>query len=406
MIQLKKVTKDMFWIGGNDRRLALFENVFPIPNGISYNSYFINDEQTVILDTVDRSISEVFFENISYLLNGRKLDYVVVNHMEPDHAATLSELILRYPETKIICNARTVTMMHQFFDFDIDNRAIIMKEKDTITIGRHTLQFIMAPMVHWPEVMVTYDTTDKVLYSADAFGTFGALNGHIFADKVDFETFWLPEARRYYTNIVGKFGQAVQALLSKTSILDIAMICPLHGPVWRTNIGWYLEKYQKWSSYTPEDQAVMIAYASVYGNTENAVNILASELDELGVENIKIYDVSKTHTSELVSEAFRCSHLVFASITYNGGIFCNMETLLRDLQTHNIQNRTIAFMENGSWTLTAGSKMSELCSSMKNMTLINSMIQIHSTLKKEQYEEIKELAVNIYASMHMQVSNK
>ena len=348
MYCIKKIKDDLFWVGGTDRRLTLFENAFPIPRGVSYNAYVLKDEKTVLFDTVDNAIGDQLFENLEAVLEGRTLDYVIVNHMEPDHASTLSEVVRRYPEVKIVCNAKTVAIIKQFFEFDIDSRAVIVKENDTFCTGKHTYTFVMAPMVHWPEVMVTYDMTDKILFSADAFGTFGAMNGNIFADEVNFERDWLDDARRYYTNIVGKFGTSVQTLLKKAAGLDIQMICPLHGPVWRENISWYVDKYLTWSSYAPEERAVMIAYGSIYGNTENAANILACRLADRGVRNIAVYDVSSTHPSVLVSEAFRCSHLVFASVTYNGGIFTNMERVLGDLKAHALQNRTVALMENGS----------------------------------------------------------
>ena len=356
----KKIYEDLYWVGGNDRRLALFENIYPISRGVSYNSYVLLDEQTVLLDTVDRAINDLFFENLEHVLAGRTLDYVIVNHMEPDHCASLAELVLRYPEIKIVCNAKTLGIIRQFYRFDADSRALIIKEGDTLSTGKHTLTFVMAPMVHWPEVMVTYDTTDKTLFSADAFGTFGALNGNLFADEVNFETEWLDDARRYYTNIVGKYGPQVQALLKKAAGLEIRMICPLHGPIWRENIGWFLDKYQHWSSYTPEDQSVVIAAGSVYGNTMNAAEILAGMLADRGVKNIKLYDVSNTHPSILVSEAFRCSHLVFAGSTYNNGIFTPMETVLLDLAAHNLQNRTVALIENGTWAPVSGKLMREL----------------------------------------------
>ena len=317
----KKLTDDLYWVGGSDRRLALFENVFPIPRGVSYNSYLLMDEKTVLFDTVDKAVSGLFFENLAFVLKDRKLDYLVVNHMEPDHCGTMCELVLRYPEVKIVGNAKTFAMIRQFFNFDIDSRAVTVNESETLCTGKHTLKFIMAPMIHWPETMVTYDTTDKILFSGDAFGTFGAMNGNIFADEVDFEHEWLKDARRYYTNIVGKYGPQVQTLLKKAQNIEINMICSLHGPVWRTNIEWFIDKYQKWSTYTPEENSVMIAYASVYGNTENAVNILALKLADAGVKRIAMYDVSVTHPSEIVAEAFRYSHLVFASTTYNTGIF-------------------------------------------------------------------------------------
>ncbi|QSX06755.1 FprA family A-type flavoprotein [Sedimentibacter sp. zth1] len=397
---VRKINNDTFWIGGSDRRLALFENVFPIPRGISYNAYYIDDEKTVLLDTVDKSISGQFFENLVYLLGERDLDYLIVNHMEPDHCAVMGELVLRYPNVKIVGNSKTINMIKQFFDFDIDSRALIVKEGDTLNTGRHTLKFITAPMVHWPEVMVTYDILDKVLYSADAFGTFGALNGNIFNDEIEFEKDWLNDARRYYTNIVGKYGAQVMALLKKVSTLDIATICPLHGPIWRNNIAWFIEKHTKWATYAPEQNGVMIAYASIYGNTENAANILACKLANLGVKNIKLYDVSATHPSVIVSESFRFSHLVFASITYNAGIFCNMETLLLDLKAHNLQNRTVALIENGSWAATSGRQMKEILSNMKNINILNDMISIKSSVKATQIDEFDRLAKALIETMH------
>ena len=399
MYCIKKIKDDLFWVGGTDRRLTLFENAFPIPRGVSYNAYVLKDEKTVLFDTVDNAIDDQLFENLEAVLEGRTLDYVIVNHMEPDHASTLSEVVRRYPEVKIVCNAKTVAIIKQFFDFDIDSRAVIVKENDTFCTGKHTYTFVMAPMVHWPEVMVTYDMTDKILFSADAFGTFGAMNGNIFADEVNFERDWLDDARRYYTNIVGKFGTSVQTLLKKAAGLDIQMICPLHGPVWRENISWYVDKYLTWSSYAPEERAVMIAYGSIYGNTENAANILACRLADRGVRNIAVYDVSSTHPSVLVSEAFRCSHLVFASVTYNGGIFTNMERVLGDLKAHALQNRTVALMENGSWGLIAAKQMKEIISTMKNMEILEPSLSIKSSLKKGQEAEIDAIADAIAASV-------
>ncbi|PWM60508.1 MAG: flavodoxin [Clostridia bacterium] len=393
------IREDLFWVGGNDRRLALFENVFPIPRGVSYNAYVLLDEKTVLFDTVDKSVSGVFFESLAHVLAGRKLDYLIVNHMEPDHAATMEELVLRYPEVTIVTNAKAVAMIKQFFLFDVDARCKVVAEGDTLTTGRHTLAFLMAPMVHWPEAMVTYDATTRTLFSADAFGTFGALSGNLFADEVDFERDWLDDARRYYVNIVGKYGTQVQALLKKAATVDIDMICPLHGPVWRTNLSWFIEKYQRWSTYTPEDNAVMIAYASVYGNTENAANILASKLAARGVKKIAMYDVSATHPSVIVSEAFRCSHLVFASTTYNAGIFCNMETALLDIAAHNLQNRTVALIENGSWAATAGKLMAELLGKLKNITVLDNKLTIKSSLKEGQLAALDGLADAIAASL-------
>ena len=315
---IRMVNDDLVYLGVSDRRLELFENVYPSPRGISYNSYLLLDEQTVLFDTVDRSVNGQFFENLAYALHGRKLDYFVVQHMEPDHCSAISEVLQRYPEAKILCSEAAAKMITQFFSLDITSRGYIVTEGMELSAGKHKLVFLMAPMVHWPEVMMTYDATDGTLFSADAFGTFGALNGNLFADEVNFETEWLADARRYYTNIVGKYGQQVQDVLAKAATVQINTICPLHGPVWRDNLPWIIEKYDKWSSYTPEDQgAVMVVYGSVYGGTENAANILAGKLSEGGVRNVAVYDVSKTHVSELIAEAFRCSHIVFASITYN-----------------------------------------------------------------------------------------
>lgn len=395
MYNVMQINDDVTYVGASDRKLALFEAVYPLVNGVSYNSYLVNDEKTVLLDTVDRSVSGVFFENIAHVLDGRKLDYVIVNHMEPDHAATLGELVLRYPEVKIVSNAKVVAMIKQFFDFDVDARVEVVAEGDTFSTGKHTFTFAMAPMVHWPEVMVTFDTTDGILYSADAFGTFGALAGNVFADEVDFENKWLDEARRYYTNIVGKYGPQVQMALKKALALDIKMICPLHGPIWRENIAWFVDKYNKWSTYTPEDNTVLIAYASIYGGTENAANILASELAKKGIKNIAMTDVSVTHLSYIISEAFRCSHIVFAAPTYNAGIFTPMETLLLDLAAHNLQNRTVAFIENGSWAPISAKLMGDIVAKMKNMTVLASKATLKSTVKDAQREELKTLASEI-----------
>ena len=399
MYCVKQITSDMIWIGGSDRRLALFENIYPIPRGVSYNAYLLLDEKTVLLDTVDRSVSDIFFENLEYALNGRPLDYLVVNHMEPDHCGTMQELVLRHPEVKIVCNAKTLKMIHQFFSFDVDSRALLVQEMDTLTTGRHTLAFVMAPMVHWPEAMVTYDTTDKVLYSADAFGTFGAMNGNIFADEVNFETEYLADARRYFTNIVGKYGTQVQALLRKAATIEIKMICPLHGPIWRKDIGWFIDKYVKWSTYTPEEESVMIAYASVYGNTENAANILASKLADAGVKNVAVYDVSMTHPSVIVAEAFRCSHLVFASTTYNAGIFATMQTALDDIVAHNLQNRTIALIENGSWAPMADGLMRKKLAALKNVNILDNTVKILSSVKDDQLSQLDALANALLATM-------
>lgn len=399
MYCVKKMTEDLYWVGGSDRRLALFENVYPIPNGVSYNAYLLMDEKTVLLDTVDRSVSDLFFENVAHVLNGRPLDYVIVNHMEPDHCAVLQDLVLRYPEVKVVCNAKTVTMIRNFFTFDIDSRAVIVKEMDTLCTGKHTFAFVMAPMVHWPEAMVSYDVTTKTLFSADAFGTFGALNGNLYADEVNFKTEYLADARRYYTNIVGKYGTQVQALLKKAATIEIETICPLHGPVWRKDIAWFLDKYVHWATYQPEEDAVVIAYASVYGNTENAANILAGMLADRGVRNVKVYDVSATHPSYIVSECFRASHLVFLSTTYNAGMFVNMENLVHDIVNHNLQNRTIALVENGSWAPTAGGLMRAEFQKLKGCTILDEGVSIRSSVKDDQLTQLASLADALVDSM-------
>jgi len=399
MYCVKKMTEDLYWVGGNDRRLALFENVYPIPRGVSYNAYVVLDEKTVLLDTVDNSVSPIFFENLAHVLNGRKLDYLIVNHMEPDHAATIEAVVLRYPEVRLVCNKKTAQMMKNFFSFDVDSRVHLVAEMDTLCTGKHTFAFVMAPMVHWPEVMVTYDATTKTLFAADAFGTFGALGGNLYADEVNFQTEWLDDARRYYTNIVGKYGTQVQALLKKAATIEIETICPLHGPVWRKDISWFIDKYVHWATYTPEEDAVVIAYASVYGNTETAANILAGKLADLGVRNVKVYDVSATHASEIVSECFRASHLVFLSTTYNAGMFVNMENLVHDIVNHNLQNRTIALVENGSWAPTAGGLMRAEFSKLKNCTILDETVTIKSSLKEAQLESMDALAEAIVDSM-------
>lgn len=402
MYNVRKVTEDIVWVGASDRRLALFENIFPIPRGVSYNSYVLLDEKTVLLDTVDASVAGQFFENLEHVLDGRKLDYLIVNHMEPDHCAMIGDLVRRYPEVQVVGNTKTFGMIKQFFGTDFAERAVTVKEGDTLSTGAHTLHFVMAPMVHWPEVMVTYDEKDKVLFAADGFGTFGALNGNIFADEVDFDRDWLDDARRYYTNIVGKYGASVQALLKKASGLDIAVICPLHGPIWRENLGYILEKYQKWSTYEAEDQAVVILYATMYGNTASAADALAGRLAAKGVKKIAVYDVSNTHVSELISEIFRASHVVFAAPTYNGGIYPVMENLLADMKALAVQNKTVALMENGTWAPMTAKQMREKLAELKNVTILDAQITIKSAMAPEQEGQLEALADAIVASMDNQ----
>ena len=402
MYNVRKVTEDIVWVGASDRRLALFENIFPIPRGVSYNSYVLLDEKTVLLDTVDASVAGQFFENLEHVLDGRKLDYLIVNHMEPDHCAMIGDLVRRYPEVQVVGNTKTFGMIKQFFGTDFAERAVTVKEGDTLATGAHTLHFVMAPMVHWPEVMVTYDEKDKVLFAADGFGTFGALNGNIFADEVDFDRDWLDDARRYYTNIVGKYGASVQALLKKASGLEIAVICPLHGPIWRENLGYILEKYQKWSTYEAEDQAVVILYATMYGNTASAADALAGRLATKGVKKIAVYDVSNTHVSELISEIFRASHVVFAAPTYNGGIYPVMENLLADMKALAVQNKTVALMENGTWAPMTAKQMREKLAELKNVTILDTQITIKSAMAPEQEGQLEALADAIVASMDNQ----
>lgn len=402
MYNVRKVTEDIVWVGASDRRLALFENIFPIPRGVSYNSYVLLDEKTVLLDTVDASVAGQFFENLEHVLDGRKLDYLIVNHMEPDHCAMIGDLVRRYPEVQVVGNTKTFGMIKQFFGTDFAERAVTVKEGDTLATGAHTLHFVMAPIVHWPEVMVTYDEKDKVLFAADGFGTFGALNGNIFADEVDFDRDWLDDARRYYTNIVGKYGASVQALLKKASGLEIAVICPLHGPIWRENLGYILEKYQKWSTYEAEDQAVVILYATMYGNTASAADALAGRLAAKGVKKIAVYDVSNTHVSELISEIFRASHVVFAAPTYNGGIYPVMENLLADMKALAVQNKTVALMENGTWAPMTAKQMREKLAELKNVTILDTQITIKSAMAPEQEGQLEALADAIVASMDNQ----
>ena len=391
----RKVTNDLYWVGGSDRRLELFENLFPIPRGVSYNSYLLLDEKTVLFDTVDNSIGRQFLDNITALLNGRTLDYLVVNHMEPDHCSMIADLMLRYPDMQIIGNAKTFPMIRQFYALDLDSKTIAVKEGDTFSSGTHTFRFLMAPMVHWPEVMLTYDETDKVLFSADAFGTFGALNGAIFNDEIDFDRDWLDDARRYYTNIVGKYGMQVQNVLKKASALDIRFICPLHGPIWRNNLAYLLEKYDIWSSYRPEVKGVMIAYASMYGNTENLANVLACKLADAGITNLTVHDVSRSDVSELIADSFKYSHIVLASPTYNGGVYPAMSNLLEDMNALGIKNRTVAVLGNGTWAPTSAKLMEARLAEMKGMTLLTENFAVKSALQDDQLEDLDELCAKI-----------
>ena len=393
----KRITDDLIWVGVNDRRLAMFEGVYSVPDGVSYNSYMLLDEKTVLFDTVDKAVVQRFMENISETLGARALDYLIVQHMEPDHSTAILSVMTKYPDVKIVCNSKTLVMIKQFYDLDAESRVCIVDEGDTLYTGKHKLSFIMAPMVHWPEVMITYDSTDKIIFSADAFGCFGALNGAIFADEVDFERDYMHEARRYYANIVGKYGTQTGAMLEKISAVDVEMICPLHGFVWRRNLGDFIAKYMRWSSYEPEERGVLIAYATVYGNTENAAEILSSRLRDRGIKT-QMFDVSVTPASEIVSATFKWSHLVFASTTYNAGIFVTMEALISDLAAHNIQNRTVAIIENGSWAATSGGLIREQLEKCNNITVLDKIVSIRSGLKASQLEEIEHMADAIIAT--------
>lgn len=396
----REAAESIVWVGGSDRRLSLFENLFPVPNGVSYNSYVILDEKTALIDTVDSSITELFLENLLHTLDGRTLDYLVVNHMEPDHCAVIGELAGRFPELKLVGNAKTAGLLTQFFGPGLAERTLLVKEGETLSLGAHTLRFLMAPMVHWPEVMMTYDETARLLFSADAFGTFGALDGKLFADEFDLEQEWLPEARRYYSNIVGKYGAQVQAVLKKAAGLDIQSICPLHGPVWREKLDWLLDKYGLWSSYQPEEKGVLVVYGSMYGSTARAADILAAQLSGAGVKNLAVYDVSTADVSALVAGAFRFSHLVLASPTYNGGIYPPMLNFLQDMKALNLQNRTVGLIENGSWAPVCGKQMSEMLEGMKNVTVLEPAVTIRSTLSPDSLAQLTRLGDSLLASLN------
>ena len=395
MYCVRNVTEDLYWVGANDHRLHLFENIHPIPRGVSYNAYLLLDESTVLFDTVDWSACRQLLENVEHLLDGRPLDYLLINHMEPDHGASIEEILLRWPKVKVISTEKAFMLMRQF-GFRIDDHELIeVKEGDTQCFGKHTVTFVAAPMVHWPEAMVTFALTNGVLFSADAFGSFGALDGKLFNDEVDFDRDWLDDARRYFTNIVGKYGPHVQLLLKKAGgILDkIKVVCPLHGPVWRSNLAYLIDKYDHWSRYAPEEQGVLIAYASMYGNTEDAAQALAARLCDKGLTNVALYDVSNTHVSTLISEAFKYSHIVLASVTYNLGIYPVMHNFLIDMKALNLQNRTFALIENGSWAYKSGDLMQKFIDEeIKNMTVLNERLSMASSLHADKAVELETLA--------------
>ena len=399
---VRKVTDNLYWVGANDHRLTLFENCFPIPRGVSYNAYLLLDEKSVLFDTVDWSGCRQLMENMEHVLKDRPLDYLVINHLEPDHAASIEVVLQKYPKVKLISNEKAFMIMHQF-GFKVDNHECIkVKEGDTYSFGKHKILFVAAPMVHWPEAMVSFDTTNGALFSADAFGTFGALDGKLFADEVNFDRDWLDDARRYLTNIVGKYGVHIQLLLKKAGgiLNQIKFICTLHGPVWRKDLMYFISKYDTWSKYEPETKGVMIAYASMYGNTENAAQALASKLCDKGMTNVVMYDVSSTHVSQLISEAFKYSHIVLASVTYNLGIYPAMHNFLMDMKALNVQNRTLAIIENGSWACKVGDLMQKFAENeLKNMDIINERLSLASSLREDKEAELDQLVDGILASM-------
>ena len=400
MYNVRKVTDDLYWVGANDHRLSLFENIHPLYHGVSYNSYLLLDEKTVLFDTADWAVGRQFIENVKAVLDGRPLDYLVINHVEPDHASSIEEILLRWPQVKIITTPKAVILLRQFgYPLEADQVEEV-REGDSRCFGKHTIVFAMAPMVHWPEAMVSFDTTNGVLFSADAFGSFRALDGKLFADEFDFDREWIDDARRYYTNIVGKYGPQVQALLKKASKLDIRYLCPLHGPVWRKDLGYIIDKYVHWSTYEPEEKGVMIVYASMYGNTEQTAEILTSKLADRGVTNTRLYDVSSTHVSYLISDLFKYSHLVLASVTYNLGIFPPMHNFLADMKALNLQKRTCALVENGSWAPRSGGLMRECLEGMKNMTILDEGLPLSSSLHSQNASDLDAMADAVAASIN------
>ena len=404
MYNYRKVTDDLYWVGANDHRLALFENIHPLYHGVSYNAYVLLDEKTVLFDTADWSVGRQFIDNVKAVLGGRPLDYLVINHVEPDHAASIEEILLRWPQVRIVTSPKAVILLHQF-GFPIDAGQVEeVQEGDSKCFGRHTIAFVSAPMVHWPEAMVSFDTTSGVLFSADAFGSFRALDGKLFADEFHFDSEWLDDARRYYTNIVGKYGPQVQALLNKASSLvgldNIKFICPLHGPVWRRDLGYLIDKYVHWATYEPEERGVMIVYASMYGNTETAAEVLSTKLAERGVTNTRLYDVSSTHVSYLISDLFKYSHLVLASVTYNLGICPPMHSFLMDMKALNLQKRTVALVENGSWAPRSGALMREELEKLKHMDILDDSLTMVSSLQEQNLGEMDALADAIAASVN------
>lgn len=387
----RKIKDDLYYIGASDRRLAQFENMMPVPRGVSYNSYVLMDEKTALLDTADNAVGAQFLENLQGTLAGRPLDYIIVHHVEPDHLALLEEVLLRHPQAVVVCSAMAGKFIQQFFPHGLQVNIQTVKEGDTLNTGRHTLAFVTAQMVHWPEVVVSYESEYGILFSADAFGTFGALGGNLYADEVNFDRDWIDEARRYYTNIVGKYGIQVQTLLKKAANLDIKMICPLHGPVWRQDIGYFIEKHDLWSRYEPEQKAAVVIYGSMYGHTESAATVVANKLGEKGFRDVRMYDVAATHVSYLVSETFRCSHIVLVAPTYNGGLYPPMENYLLDLKAHFLQGRTFGIVENGTWAPVAAKEIQKIFSEMKPNTIVEPIVTLKSAMKEEQMGQVDQL---------------
>lgn len=396
MQNVRQIAEGIYWVGANDRRIERFENMFPLTNGVAYNAYLILDEKTAILDTVDSSVSRQYLENVAYVLDGRPLDYLVINHMEPDHCANIEELVRRYPGVRVIGNKRTFQFFQQYYDMDLSENCMEVQEGQELCLGGHTLRFYMAPMVHWPEVMMTYEMSCQILFSADAFGAFGAHGGNLFADEMDFENLYLDETRRYYANIVGRFGAQVQAVLKKLSCVPVSIICPLHGPVWRANLWYLMEKYDKWSRYVPEQKGVVLFYASMYGNTENAMLLLANKLAQRGITDLRVYDVSKTHASYIIADVWKYSHFVVGSPTYNMSLYYGMDALLHELSALNLKNRSAAIIGNHTWASAALKAMEERLAAMKNITVLGTL-DIRSSLKEEQ--ELDALADSIAASV-------
>ena len=392
MQNARKICEDIWWLGASDRRLALFENVYPVPDGMAYNNYLIEDEKTCLVDGIDRAVTDQFLENLAYALAGRDLDYMIVQHMEPDHCAVIPTLLKKYPAMTIVASAKALQMIAQFYALDVSGRSLVIKEKDSLSLGKHTLTFYAAPMVHWPEVMVTVDETAHALFSADAFGSFGSLGGNLFADEVEWERDHAQEARRYYTNIVGKYGAQTTALLGKLEGQTLAYLLPLHGYLWRKDLAQIIDRTAAWAAYEPEVESAAVFFGSVYGHTGNAAEILAGLLAERGLRDVKVYDVSKTPVSELVSAAFAYRGLVFACSTYNAEIFDPMHSFLTDLKNHGLCRRTVGLVENGSWALSAGKKMTELLSAMKEMTILEPLVSVKSAVNEESYEGLVALA--------------